>query len=302
MKNALFYYYRISIMKIVKRRQYYYFEDEYYSYYLWRLDKPISYLKEVILLRKNLINSVFMEIIYNIKNEALSVIDGYSYLLLREQKNREVSFSEFYNPYYCSLEVLKLRLLNHSDWAGLWSSKIDYFEYQKDYIKNKYKILYKSLDYFIGLSENAISYFNASNNYLKKDPSDILVVARRRVDLVSYHFYNPLNLVIDHKSRDVAEYFKYLFVNNIYDYDNIKEIIEKLNYSTYQYSLLMSRLLFPSFYFDVYESIINDVKREMEIVDIIKRTAEYEEYLYNIYRFINEKKSILKIDWLDKFS
>ena len=129
-----------------------------------------------------------------------------------------------------------------------------------------------------------------------------MVVARRRVDLVSYHFYNPLNLVIDHKSRDVAEYFKYLFVNNIYDYDNIKEIIEKLNYSTYQYSLLMSRLLFPSFYFDVYESIINDVKREMEIVDIIKRTAEYEEYLYNIYRFINEKKSILKIDWLDKFS
>ena len=72
-----------------------------------------------------------------------------------------------------------------------------------------------------------------------------------------------------------------------------------LNYSTYQYALLIARLLFPSHYFDIYEKIINETLKEKEIINVLKRTDEYEKFLRYIYNFINKKKPILKIDWLE---
>ena len=57
--------------------------------------------------------------------------------------------------------------------------------------------------------------------------------------------------------------------------------------------------MFPSFYFDLYEKIVNDVVNEKEIIPILNRAKEYEEFLKYIYDFINKKESILKIDWLE---
>lgn len=300
MKSALFYYYQLSPLKLIKKKNYYYFFYEDALYYLCLLDRPIDYINEIILLDKMLINSNYMNIIYNIKGEAISLINNRYYMLLRSN-NIKFSLLELYRPYYCYGNMLKLKILNHSDWGSLWTVKIDYFEYQKSYIKIKYPILYSSLDYYIGLSENAISYFYATNSYLKKDNADVLVVARRRINLDDFSFYNPLNLVIDHKARDVAEYLKYLFIKDNYSYDLIDEILDNINFSSYQFSLLMARLLFPSFYFDLYEDIINGYSKEERIVSILKRSSEYENYIRYIYFFINKKRSILKIDWLDSF-
>ena len=299
MKNALFYYYQLNPTKIIKNKNYYSFEDNNYFYYLYPFNRPIAYLNELLTLSKTLINSKFMQIILNTNNQALSLINNNYYILLR--KNKEVFFNitDLCNPYYCNPEMLKLKLLNHSDWASLWSSKIDYFEYQKDYIRIKYPLLYKSLDYYIGLSEVAISYFNAINITLKRDFNDNLVINRRRINLKDNSFYNPLNIVIDNKARDVGNYLQYLFIENNYNYDEIEALISNLYYSNYQYALLMDRLLFPSFYFDAYENIINGYDNEKKIIPILNRSLEYEKYLKTIYFIINKNQSILNIDWLD---
>ena len=57
------------------------------------------------------------------------------------------------------LYYIHLKLLNHSRWNSLWSSKIDYFEYQKEFIKIKYKTLYQTLDYFQSIYPEADIYF-----------------------------------------------------------------------------------------------------------------------------------------------
>ena len=299
MKNTLFYYYHLTPEKIIKKDNYYYFYLDNYIYYLYKVNRPLEYINELIILLRNVYNNSFMMIIFNVNKEALSIINNHYYILLRAAKNNRFNINDIYNPTYCPKEASNLKLLNHSSWNNLWSSKIDYFEYQKDYIKIKYKTLYQTLDYFIGLGENAISYFNATNSYLTKEFNDTLVLSRRRVNLSNLSFYNPLNIVIDNKARDSAEYLKYLFITDDYTYDFLDEFLTNLNYSTYQYGLLIARLLFPSHYFDIYEKIINETLKEKEIINVLKRTDEYEKFLRYIYNFINKKKPILKIDWLE---
>ena len=57
-------------------------------------------------------------------------------------------------------------------------------------------------------------------------------------------------------------------------------------------------MLYPSFYFDQYELVINENASESKITEIIKRSTEYEVYLKEIYMIINKYASIKKVDWL----
>ena len=75
-------------------------------------------------------------------------------------------------------------------------------------------------------------------------------------------------------------------------------IFDDLKLSKFGWQLLYGRMLYPSFFFDCYEKIINDKKPVEIIYSIIDRSKEYELYLYNIYVLINEKIKIPKIDWV----
>ena len=302
MKNALFYYYKFNVDRLIKKNNYYFFENDNYFYYLYPVIRPKEYILSLKYLNQYLINTKYMEIVSNIFNDIVSLINNHQYILLRQRKEVVFSIDDFFNPYYININNSNLKIFDHSDWYKLFSSKIDYFEYQKDFIKVKYPLLYKTMDYYIGLSENAISYFYACNKYLGKNNMDNLVLSRRRIDLLDDSIYNPLNIVIDNRARDIGEYLKYLFLGNDYDDIKIEEFLLSLNFSSYQYSLVMDRLLFPSFYFDLYEEVINESRREEDIIPILKRSGEYEVFLKIIYDILNKNKSIIRIDWLDRFN
>ena len=57
-------------------------------------------------------------------------------------------------------------------------------------------------------------------------------------------------------------------------------------------------MLFPSYFFDMYEKIINDNFAEKEIIPIINNIKNYEKYLKNIFYLINKKNRIPQVDWL----
>ena len=302
MKNALFYYYKFNVDRLIKKNNYYFFENDNYFYYLYPVIRPKEYIFSLKYLNQYLINTKYMEIVFNIFNDIVSLINNHQYILLRQRKEIKFSIDDFFNPYYININNSNLKTFDHSDWYKLFSSKIDYFEYQKSFIKVKYPLLYKTMDYYIGLSENAISYFYACNKYLGKNNIDNLVLSRRRIDLLNDSIYNPLNTVIDNRARDIGEYLKYLFLGNDYDDVKIENFLLSFNFSSYQYSLIMDRLLFPSFYFDLYEEIINESRREEEIIPILKRSGEYESFLKMIYDILNKNQSIMRIDWLDGFN
>lgn len=57
-------------------------------------------------------------------------------------------------------------------------------------------------------------------------------------------------------------------------------------------------MLYPSYYFDKYEKIINNNLNENDIISIINEKNNYEEYLKQIYNIINEITIIPKVDWI----
>ena len=49
-------------------------------------------------------------------------------------------------------------------------------------------------------------------------------------------------------------------------------------------ALLIARILYPSFYFDKYDDIVNNKENESSILKITSRINEYEKYLNDIFR------------------
>ena len=88
---------------------------------------------------------------------------------------------------------------------------------------------------------------------------------------------------------------------------SLKNIFKELNeyfyynyYSLYGIRILFSRILYPSFYFILYDEIISNKKEEKELNKIISRINDYEVYLYNIYLYLRKHYDIPTIEWLKK--
>lgn len=204
-----------------------------------------------------------------------------------------------FNPYFPKLRILPSQgqyLLDRSNWSILWQEKIDYYEYQFKHIKGKYKSIDESFNYFIGLTENAISYlnYNIDQNIIKEK-----AICRRR--MIKREYYNPLNIVVDNRMRDVGEYIKMSFWEEEYNIDAIKLLLNQIPDSNQNYILIYARLLYPSYYFDTYEQVVNNKEEEKSLIKIINRIDEYENFLNEIYIIMqNNSPSLIKIDWLKK--
>ena len=160
-----------------------------------------------------------------------------------------------------------------------------------------------SFSYFIGLAENAISYVKNTTIETKKEQTDIGVISHRKIKQCNKIncIYDPLNIVIDHKSRDLAEYIKLSFFNNNKNIFNELDIYFSNNYfSLYGIRILFARILYPSFYFDMYEEIILEKRNESDVLNITNKITEYEEYLKYIFFYLRKFYNIPEIDWLIK--
>ena len=62
--------------------------------------------------------------------------------------------------------------------------------------------------------------------------------------------------------------------------------------------MLYGRLLYPTYYFDIYEKIMNENYSEDKLLDIIKKVDEYELFLKNVYYHIQKYSPIEGIEWI----
>ena len=193
--------------------------------------------------------------------------------------------------------------LYRNNWGSLWMQKMDYFEYQIRELALDKSVVKDSFSYYVGLAENAISYVN-NTNFKYRAFNAPIVLSHRRVFYPNYklNFLNPLSFIFDLEVRDIAEYLKSLFFSD----DEFEDVaFEDLVYylklrrlSIYQYSMLYARLLYPSYYFDIYEEVMNKDRDEEDLVLIINKNQKYEEFLKKTYLEITKYAPIEKIDWL----
>jgi len=296
MKNAINYYYNIVPDVIHQTGKIYRFTTKDASYILTPFNESNEindiYELSISLLK---IGVPCHQIILNTSNQVLTNINEISYVLMRIfiDVNKTITFNDVIDFNY-NINNEKSKLIR-SDWFNLWTKKIDYFEYQVNQLGKKYPLIRESFSYFIGLAENAISL--VKNNSVQTS----LVVAHRRIKANDsfYELYNPLNLIIDSKVRNITEYFKSAFLGNNIE-DEINHYLYYANLSNSETLLFFARMVFPTFYFDMYEKIINEDTKEEELNLIIEKINDYEILISNLYNYFRSTMMFPDIEWLKK--
>lgn len=306
MKETIKYYYNIDIDDLKEQDGKYFFKYQNQDFFFVYFNRNIEELNDILICVNNMKEKGIdvHNIIINRNGQYLTKINNFDYILMSVN-----NYNEEYDIFDMINIANKLTLnyntskIYRNNWSNLWTQKMDYFEYQIRELGINKTVIKDSFSYYLGLAENAISYVNNTNLKYNALNNAKITLAHRRIFYPNYklNFLNPLAFIFDLEVRDIAEYLKAMFFSE----DNTEEVIEELGYylqikklTIYEYHMLYARLLYPSYYFDLYENIMNNDTSEESLVSIIKRNKEYELFLKNAYLEISKYAPIEKIDWL----
>lgn len=306
MKEIINYYYNFYVEEVDEQEKYSsfkYYGDEFYFAFFNRSEEELADIIEICQELKQKGIRVH-DIIQNRENKLLTKVGDNYYILLKlnVNKNEKINFIE-------TIEIInKLKLNNYNsklyrnNWSELWNKKVDYFEYQIKEIGKEKTVILDSFGYYIGLAENAISYVNKINKVIGISDKDNIVLCHRRVFFpnTTLNYFNPLSFIFDLEIRDIAEYLKIEFFNNEDSFLDLKTYLKIKKLTPYSYHMLYARLLYPSYYFDIYENIMNNSEDENKLIKIINKVNDYEEFLRKSYFEISKYANLEKIDWLIK--
>ncbi len=299
MCNFIDYFYGIKIDNIEFDNKNYFFIYKGYLYKLYAIDTEID-INLVVNINKAMVGrTLISKIIVNQLGNYISNYNGVSYILMRiyADNKRRISINDI-DYLGNSLYTNKI----NSNWGVLWSKKIDYLENLISQFGKKYPIMVNSFNYFVGMAENAISYFNSIN--FTENYSYYISHKVMNIDEVVDCFYNPLNIIFDYKVRDIAEYIKKVFFCVDYDkskiYNEINKYFSNNKFTITDIRLLIARLLYPSFYFELYEKILVEGKNEKIILDVVSNIDDYEKYLNGIISYFKKQYGVDDIKWLGR--
>ena len=296
MKEFLNYYYYLLPNKIKKVQNNYFFQIKNYYFGFYQYNGNIDELPSLFSLSNYLsyqdrkVNKIILNKEGNIatkKNNSYYIL-----ILLENNSNDIISLNNIIT--FPSINI-NFPSLNRTNWYYLWIMKVDYLEEVRKNLKKEDSLLYNSLPYYIGLTENAISclkYSNISNNHI--------AICHKRVIYKEgiRDFYNPINLIIDYKVRDLAEYYKSLFFNGKIDIKEIINSLKRIKMNDNDMFYFYIRMLYPSYYFDMVDEVLKDNIKVEELLNITKLSDTYEYLLYEIYLLFNLGN--INVEWITK--
>lgn len=264
--------YNINNINIYKNKDFIKIKQNNKEYVLYQINDP----KRIIEINEILNNKTeYYKIIKNINHEIITTYQNNYYVLLEINNNYQIQSSNIIlnNKDYSNYQI------NQSNWVYLWSKKNDYYE--SITINNIY--IKETINYYIGLAENAIEFIRYNDIYTDR----LFICNCNKKDL-----YNPLNIVLDCKEREVGEVIKKEFFYNEISIENIKN---ELN--NYNIKKVIARLLYPNYYFDIVDEFINSKVDENKIKNILSKQSKYEELIRKISKY---DQNIVLPDWIKK--
>ena len=300
MKETINYYYNVFPVKIydIKMGCYFYFNNV--KYYFIKYSEDINHIDTWVKISNDLYNKNILvdTFIKNKYNTYYVDFDEEKYVLLRVNSIENDIFTLNDIIYFNNLLVANETNTMHLDWATIWMKKIDDYENEISEFNYEYPILRESSDYYIGLAENAVSYFK--DTVIEEDMRSVKInLNHRRIKSKPYSGYinNPLTFTFDYEVRDIAEYIKSSFFEGDFHEEDFYKIINK-NYSKASLRLLFSRLLYPNYYFGIVEEILVEEIDELKLKKYVDLIDEYERFLFKIYEIINRRVPIPVVEWL----
>lgn len=297
MKNLLNHFYHVYPDKVFKVKNVYYFYIDDIKYYFVEFNRNIEEINTLVELTNTLFNK-------NIKvHTFIKTIDDTFfvkymndiYVLLRVNCDETEEIDIYDIVKFNNLIAVDTDILFKNDWSVRWSTQVDKFEDQVLEYNNEYSIMIGCFDYYIGLAENAISYLKTVD---MEDRVNYLSHKRIKMPLNYGMLYNPLNFMFDSKIRDIAEYIKLKFFNSEFDFDEMVKFIDEGAFDINDIKLLYARLLYPTYYFDFFEKVINDDANEERFNRVIELSSNYEEFLKEFYNWIKLKYPLQPVDWI----
>ena len=133
------------------------------------------------------------------------------------------------------------------------------------------KMINNSFDYFVGIAELLLSFYNTNkgdlvNNYLSHNNFNTLSL----ID-----FYNPLNVCVNNKYKDVVSYIR--LTNN---WEMLYKLVSVLN--DFEKVYVYVRLAFPFSYFRCINRLIVDGVGVEKLTELVNDINIYEDYLVGL--------------------
>ena len=87
----------------------------------------------------------------------------------------------------------------------------------------------------------------------------------------------------------ISEYIKLAFFKDNYNiFEELDEYFKHNYFSFYGINLLIARIIYPSFYFELYDEVIQGITNESSILKITSRIDDYENYLNDILNYFHK--------------
>ncbi len=281
MENILNYYYQLNIIDIKKKDYYYLLTTDEYEQYIFNEIIDSNELKENLDYLNN--TNVLYDLLILTKEGNITInYNDKEYALFKVRNNENLNILSFSNL----ITTGKLK------WGTLWSNRVDYYLEQIAEVVEQKEIKY-AMDYYISLAEIAISYFNTLSEIYNENTLTFTLshhIVTSPVD--KYMFYNPSNMCFDLSVRDIAEYIKESFFNDILTNYEILSLIDKINLNEALANYLLVRLIYPSYIFKLYDIFIETKELNKKFYEYMKKSREYETLLSTIYNKLKLKYSI----------
>lgn len=292
MRNNIIYFYDIKPKNIRYGKKGYTFSDGNNTYLFKESERTIEELYELLDLSNYIkqFNIYTHEIVINKYGNLVSQINNKLYILLKllNIQNRKVVLEDIIG--FFNIEIKKeYRYILRNNWAKLWSESIDYIESRLAEYKDKNQYIYSYVDYNVGLVENAIQLlFNVENR------KTYLNHIRIKKNTTLLDLYDPCNIVLDCKSRNLCEYYRSQIVDGTGNIEDVR--YELLNEN--EKKLFFVRFLYNTSFFDeVFKLELSNQKINTD--KIVENLINYERAIGIIY---NTKIRFLlpEIEWIKK--
>lgn len=230
--------------------------------------------------------SFFHRIIKNKYNYFYTIYNNNLYILyqLHDFRSSGVSFNNILNM---SIPVLLFNT-NKVNYTNLWLRKNIYLQ---NYLDNKYRFNELNYDYYLGMAEMSfiaskkVNFNNLTYGYCVKNNNCFTSFET---------LYDPSNIKNGPIVHNISEFIKYDFFLNGNTLVNFASIF-RLNLNSDDYMFLCCRLLYPNFYFDLFN---NDNEISLKALNIDSKIPSYISFLRVIFNEI-KKRHIIDMSLMD---
>lgn len=291
MKTFIYGNYDIVVEKIYKNGNDYFFYIGDVKIYIIKYKDDVKQLDNLLQLT-NYLYSLNIYVNTFIKNKFGNIYtkkNDYNIILLRENEvNITTSLLDIEKFFY------KKALLKSYNFIEEWTKEIDTIEKELIEYNQEYTIIQNSIDYFIGMAENAVELMNNYAVHIEENNDSIGHKLNYKL-FENNSLNNPFLFIKVNKMYDISNYIKHQLLYNKIDYDEIKTIINRN--SDYEQALLFSCVLYPSPYFDLVKKVLIKEEKEEKINLFIEKIDEYNKLLSFLKQCINND-NIKKIIWI----